>query len=216
MINADNDMVVKSIENGSWETKSREIWKDIVASLPSKSVIWDVGAYSGYYSLISANISNELSVYAFEANINVYRTLSANIVANEFDIKASNVAMSDSNGMIALNITNDILMPSGSSIVDIGKPVKRSLIVEAITGDTFASKTEMPNLIKIDVEGAELKVLEGMANIFNTTKPTMLIEILSDDLLSEIVELLSKFNYSYSKILENGIESTSDRNYLFK
>lgn len=220
--NADYDMVVLSLERGRWEDVSRIAWASLCEALPAHAVIWDIGAYSGYYALLAAKHSQTAHIYAVEPNPSLLPTLKNNISINNSNINVINCAVTDTSGTVDLNITNDISMPSGSSIVDIGKPIKRKVSIRAITGDELAKQTnEYPDLIKIDVEGAELKVLAGMTELLKLVQPTMLIEILSEDVLAEVLTFLKPYNYAFQRIDENpysldtGSFSPTDRNYLF-
>lgn len=216
-----NDMVAKSIISGSWEPASRELWKKYVSELPFRAVVWDIGAYTGIYSLIAAKQRPDIYVTAFEPHPTIYSTLLDNINANQLhQISAENFAVADENKTCRLNITNNIKMPSGSSLIDIGKPIQTTIEINAVTGDEYSRNSlEIPSLIKIDVEGFEIEVLSGMKGLLENHKPIMLIEILSEDVLSKIIDFLSVYGYTIHRINENGGSfdppfSLTDRNYL--
>jgi hypothetical protein len=77
--------------------------------------------------------------------------------------------------------------------------------VETTTIDDASRRFFPPDFIKIDVEGAELSVLEGARETLSKTRPTMLIEIGSEK-LQGVQEYLSKYEYV--------LRHTSDSNYL--
>ena len=77
-------------------------------------------------------------------------------------------------------------------------------------------------LVKIDVEGAEQKTLEGMMGILKTQKPDILIEINEAKHIRAIKNNIPK-DYSIYDIIENELtikklgyftKNSSDRNYL--
>lgn len=216
-LNPSNDMVVKSVRSGSWENFSRKVWKDICLALPIDSVIVDVGAYTGYYSMVAAATRPDCTVIAIEPHPTIFQTLSENIKVNGLpNVKSSNYALSDVSEVGSLNVTNTIQHPSGSSLVDIGKPIKQKIEVSVVTGDSLID--DRVDLIKIDVEGAELKVLHGLHDKLKEYRPFCLIEILSSEVLEACVQYMEQFGYSYTRINERGNSSPfigEDRNYIF-
>lgn len=221
LLNSHQDMVAKSILNGSWEDYSRRVWKGLVEELPAGSVVWDVGAYTGYYAMVAAVTRPDINIVAFEPHPAIFNALSNNISHNKINnVYRMNVALGNDNCYTSINITNNITLPSGSSLTDIGKPIVNSLPVRVIYGDSIpVDDAAMPKLVKIDVEEYELDVLNGMLNILEKAKPSILIEILREEKVEKVKELLAPFGYTIRRINENGANfsapfSPSDRNYL--
>jgi hypothetical protein len=74
--------------------------------------------------------------------------------------------------------------------------------VETLSLDDYFDDREDPNVLKIDVEGAEYQVLEGSESILARSHPTIFLEIHNDGRLSEIggsekeiYKLLKEHNY---------------------
>ncbi len=221
LLNSHQDMVAKSILNGAWEDYSRIVWRDCVNGLAAGSVVWDVGAYTGYYAMVAAKNRPDINVVAFEPHPTIFAALSDNIRHNNIsNICCLNLALGKNIGRATINVTNNIKLPSGSSLVDIGKPIVNSIPVMVVHGDSIPLDVEaMPKLIKIDVEEYEIDVLEGMSNILANAKPTLLIEILIEEKVAFVERILKPFGYTISRINENGANfsapfSPSDRNYL--
>lgn len=216
-LNPSNDMVVRSIRDGHWEDNSRRIWSALCHALPINSAIVDVGAYTGYYSLVAAKSRPDCSIIAFEPHPTIFQALNENIVINEFsNIQTVQGALSDTSGKTSFNITNTIKLPSGSSLIDIGKPIKQTIDVETFTGDSCIHG--QIDLLKIDVEGAEIKVLRGLETKLKQFKPFCLIELLTDDVLHQCANFMGSLGYSFVRINERGDNSpfnAQDRNYLF-
>lgn len=220
--NATQDMVVQSIISGSWEDYSRVIWDKLVESLPSDAVVWDVGAYTGYYSLKAAQHRTDINIYTFEPHPKLFEVLKCNIQANNFyNIYPENCGLGAVNAECTLNITNTISMPSGSSFADIGKPVVKTHDTQIFTGDNFVVATgRLPNLIKIDVEGFEIDVIIGMIRTLMLKDVIILIELLNEQQYLKVLNLLVSLGYYCSRINEKGANFSapfgqSDRNYLF-
>jgi len=68
--------------------------------------------------------------------------------------------------------------------------------VEAITLDDFSHSHASPDLIKIDVEGAEAAVLRGSEQIFKAKSPLLICEVHHEEALREVAQWLVDRNYS--------------------
>jgi FkbM family methyltransferase len=79
------------------------------------------------------------------------------------------------------------------------------MTVDVVALDAWCERTatRRPNVIKIDVEGAEMQVLQGATQILKTNKPKLFIEAHSRELAASVVALLSEFGYAV-KTLETG------------
>lgn len=223
--NMENDMVVRAMREGEWESYSRETWSTFIRSLPAGAKVWDVGSYTGYYALLSSHLRDDIDILAFEPHPVNYTTLLENIKVNgATNITPLQVALVSHNSpsKMLLNITNDIMLPSGSSLVDIGKEITRSVEVNCLVGDQVVSdQSQYPSLIKIDVEGAERYVLDGMVDILEKAKPILLIELLDDNSYEYAATLLESYGYKLFQINETlqrfdppHDRSTVDRNYI--
>lgn len=66
--------------------------------------------------------------------------------------------------------------------------------VRAVSLDQYsATCAEMPDFVKIDVEGAELEVLTGMSRILKEKGPKLMVEMTSRE--HQVVALLHRFGY---------------------
>lgn len=79
-----------------------------------------------------------------------------------------------------------------------------ALTVEVVALDDWVeeSKELPPELIKIDVEGGEAAVLQGMSNILETVRPTLLLELHGPDAAGAIQATLSSVGYSLHAMRE--------------
>lgn len=220
LLNPQRDMVAKSILTGSWENYSRIVWKNAVDLLPAASVVWDVGAYTGYYAMVAAKARPDVIVTAFEPHPNIFKAMRSNVAHNSlYNVNPINVALGSSIFQSTINITNGIPLPSGSSIVNTGKTIIGTLPISIVTGDSMLANSPSPKLIKIDVEEYELDVLAGMTEVLRRSRPSILIEILKDYNVIAVKEILEPLGYIIRRISENGANfsapfSSSDRNYF--
>jgi len=146
----------------------------------------DVGANCGVYSLLAAFSNPKIRAFAFEPEPRIYQNLVANVKLNglESQISTFQVALSDHTGKA------DFYLPpaSGRENETTGTIAENSwqerqahttLRVDTLRFDDF----ELPgpsrvDLIKIDVEDAEAKVLCGMSATILRDKPLIVCEIL--------------------------------------
>lgn len=158
-------------------------------------IFLDVGANIGYYTLMAARrVGENGRVYAFEPAFDTYKFLKYNIKINKFDnILTYRLTVSDKSGYVNLNLGNKFNTGS-SSVISIppnfsGKIEK----VACITLDEFAKKEGIGkvDVIKIDVEGAELHVLKGARKLLEENKPRILLEMRrnSSAILKYLIEL---------------------------
>ena len=67
------------------------------------------------------------------------------------------------------------------------------------------------DLIKIDVEGHEVEVIESMMEYISKFEPNILIEILSDEIANSISKLVESINYHFISIDENTMPNEVDK-----
>lgn len=132
----------------------------------------DVGAHIGYYSLIAWEIVGTTgTVVAFEADpLNAARTRE-NVDLNDAAITVEQLAVSDTEGQTQL-FSGD--RPTTHSIVESEADVTDS--VETTSLDAYFEDCEPPDMVKIDVEGAEGKVLAGMDQVLSA-QPAIILEL---------------------------------------
>ncbi|MBU3925958.1 FkbM family methyltransferase, partial [Patescibacteria group bacterium] len=134
----------------------------------------DIGANIGYFSLVSAKlVGDQGQVYAFEPDPDNFNLLEKNIKANNYkNIIAVNKAVSNKSGKARLYLEPDNLC--AHSLV--AKNDNKFVEVETVILDEFL-KDKKIDVIKIDVEGFEPVVLEGMKNIIkNNDKISIITE----------------------------------------
>lgn len=127
----------------------------------------DVGAHVGYYSLLAARqVGEEGQVYSFEPEPVNFSLLVKNVELNEYrNISTISQAVSNNKGFSTLFVS---ALDSGrNSVFHHGLPENGSVRVATTTLDAFLEEKGWPkvDLIKIDVEGAELDVLAGMTEL---------------------------------------------------
>jgi len=140
-----------------------------------RPVILDVGANVGDYASMVKEICPDAEVYSFEPHPETFVRLSDR--AERYGFKAFNVGCSNENTKLKLYDYAESSITSHASlyrdvIEKIHKGQSRELMVDIIKLDDFVTKHNINevDLLKIDTEGHELKVLEGLERFISLGK----------------------------------------------
>jgi len=218
----ENEIFWNGLDHG-WERVSTGLWVKLCAS--AKAIV-DVGANSGVYSLVAAKVNPEARVLAFEPSAAVFAVLLQNIRINSLTtIKAFPSALSNHDGHAVLYDFNDPTLCSSSLNVAMFDSTisRREIEVSVRTLDAVLSEENLANvdLVKIDVEMHEAEVLDGFARYLNRNRPSMLIEVLTDEIGMQIERRVQGLDYLYFDIdeagspqMRNSIKKSRKYNYL--
>jgi FkbM family methyltransferase len=199
-----------------YEPNSLKLWARLSRDAET---IFDLGANSGVYSLISKSENLTANVYAFECVNRVFDVLKKNISLNNYDISCFKHAISNQNGIGYFiddyeDFTQSVTINMGLDDVAKGRGVDISELhkveTQLITLDTFIENNNIQgiDLIKIDVETHEPQVLEGFQKHLKAFQPTLLIEIIRDHVALSLENQFADLNYIFFYINEpfGGIE----------
>lgn len=196
---------------GGWEKTSLRLWHELCKN--SRTIL-DVGANTGVYSLLAKATNPQANVFAFEPVERVYAKLATNVELNGYDIRCIKKAASDADGTATIYDTSNPHTYSVTVNVNrMNKPDAFPVEIATTTLDTFAEAEGLPSvdLMKIDVETHEAQVLEGFAKHLPLSKPTLLIEILNDQVAGGVAKALQGVDYLYFDIDEaNGVRQTRE------
>lgn len=189
------------------------------------SVFLDVGANIGLYTLFAAAlVGGRGKVHAFEPNPEVFTDLRRNVDLNGFkNVILNEVAVSDHGGRSELHFPADVRERVAASLVPNFRDSNRHIEVQTESLDNYCKRVSLKrvDMIKIDAEGNDAKVLAGSVGILQRDHPVVLCEVLVgyDD---GIHETLDSLGYNAFLITERGpvaaakvTPDTMYRNYLF-
>jgi FkbM family methyltransferase len=144
--------------------------------LQPKGVFYDVGANAGFYCVIAARkVGDEGRVYAFEPSPALVSRVRENAELNGFkNIEIVDQAVSGESGWFDFNIEDELGVQNSLSVSEASKKVVR---VRTITIDGFAEDHRPPDLILLDIEGAELGALKGAMNTIRQYLPVLMVEV---------------------------------------
>lgn len=142
---------------------------------------FDVGAHFGQYVLVAAKrVGRAGSVHAFEPTSETYLQLEANLRLNSFPwVVANRNAVFDQVGEMELNVC----LNGKAEFNSLTKPIRpdQEVVgaerVPVITLDSYCHDKNIHkiDLLKIDVEGAELNVLRGAQGLLKDGKVTAIV-----------------------------------------
>lgn len=164
----------------------------ILSHINQGDVIFDIGAYIGDHTIA---YSRKGQVHAFEPNVEAFECLKYNMEGK--DVVCRNIALSDCVHGYSMDNNCDNV---GMANMTIGS-------LKTITIDNYCSDYGIiPNFIKIDAEGFELRILKGAIETLEKYKPRLVLEVNESALLAkgtskdELFTFLDKNNYIYSDI----------------
>ena len=138
--------------------------------------ILDIGANIGYYTAIfSQLVGVNGTVISIEPDEESYKYLSKSIDSfNYKNVFSFRLAASDTKQKLPLFISKD---NRGDNRLYSTNQKRKSIIVECLTIDELLKENKIENLdlIKIDVQGYEPKVLKGMRNIVKSSKKLIIL-----------------------------------------
>ena len=171
-------------------------------------VFVDAGANEGLYSLFASRcVGPSGRVFSFEPSQREFYRLGCNIQLNGLDnVHAVQAGLAEVPGEIRLNVADS----SHAGQNTLGKfiyqvPLLRTERVSAQTLDGFAAESGLTRLdiLKLDVEGAERRVLEGSRKVLSELRPMILFEASDSALkkqgssLPDVLDFLRSQNYRF-------------------
>ena len=166
-----------------------------ILSRDKSTFIFDCGSNFGFYSLYLASLNENNQVIAFEASPKTYQELKKNIEENEFkNIQCHNLALTNNENqtLTFFESSNDW----ESSLIESNFNNKTKTTISSAKLDSFEDRIEKKNqhiVIKLDVEGYEMQVLDGAKKIIEKYSPIIILEF------SIFIDKDNKFNYDYLK-----------------
>lgn len=154
--------------------------------LPDKtSVVVDIGAQYGDYALMCSKVFSAKKVISFEPLQSVYSLFAKAIRLNSTNnIEAHNIALSSTDGISRIGRIGQMACKLGGEGFETKTAKLDSLISDRV------------DIIKIDVEGFEVDVLQGAHETIKKYHPKIIVETHSVRLRKEVIEFLSQFGYS--------------------
>jgi hypothetical protein len=186
--------VSQRIKQGNYENKELEIVGKYLK--PGMACI-DVGANVGVYSVLAAQKVEDMgAIYAFEPFFGIYEVLLKNSELYK-NIKPFNCGLNNKSG------------------INYFKGIKE-LDLNVSVGDDILKNVEKVDFIKVDVDGAEPGVVEGLQNLINRSPNLVMMCELSDVHYKlagftelQFFNLVEKLGFKYGRMFDGQIDLRS-------
>ena len=170
---------------------------------PVGGTFLDCGAHIGLFSVVGAQIVGKTGkVFSFEPTPKTRETLSEVVRLNDCQniVEVRNEAIAKESGSAVFFDTGGDVSNANSLVQTVGHADR--LTVPTVSIDDFTARCQMQiNLVKIDVEGAELDALRGGLQTFQNQRPPLSLGLHPNAIaetgasLEEIWNFLSQLDY---------------------
>ncbi|MCI0751878.1 MAG: FkbM family methyltransferase [Flammeovirgaceae bacterium] len=242
LLNLDSYLDYRLYLDNEYETETLRCISELISRSNSKNVWFiDIGSNIGLMSLYIKNKFRHVSVDAFEPiHVNYCQNL-INQKINRFQYNLHQLLVGSSNQEAVEIYLNDDVNPNEWNKMNYGMSSivknkyhsgKNFETCRMVTFQQFVKEHNLLEqfknhfvIIKIDVEGAELDVINGMADLLKSKREiSILAELLFSESSEKCLEVIntlgslgfSFFNLSGEKLSPENIEKLRDNQYLFK
>lgn len=188
---------------GSYEYQKQ---KALQHELKAGDVVYDIGANAGFYSLLaSVTVGATGYVYSFEPSPRNLQELKRHMELNRIrNCTVIDAAVSSADGEATFDISGDRCTGHLAA--------NGSLRVRTLALDGLVARREIrpPNLMKIDIEGAELECLRGACNIIQKHRPIIFLATHGREMHSACTELLAGWGYSLKSLDERPVDLSDE------
>lgn len=182
-----------------WEKVSFELWRRLC---PHADTILDIGANTGVYALIAQAVKPDATVIAVEPVQRIFDKLQLNTRMNGGRIQAVHAAVSDHTGTATLydlptheHVLSVSLDPTWNKDNPLLRPVE--VPCTTVVDLLHAHGLVKADLLKIDVETHESAVLDGCGTLLCEHRPTLLIELLNDEVAQRVAAHVEGLGYEF-------------------
>jgi FkbM family methyltransferase len=157
------------------------------------SVYWDVGAHIGLHAMFASRcVGPDGHIHAFEpAPATIARLRRAVALNHAKNITIHEMALSDKAGSAVLYNSD----ASATRTLVPGIQHSEGDSVQCETADRMAERLGRPDLIKIDVEGAEKMVLAGARDLLSRDPPVLIVEYWTDDAVAHAKTAFPQYRF---------------------
>ncbi|MCB8836482.1 FkbM family methyltransferase [Aurantimonas sp. VKM B-3413] len=202
MFHANDDVVAWEYFWLGDDAYERPIVSQWIAWAREATTVLDIGSYTGLMSILAGLANPDCTIHAMEP---IERTvermkinLRANGLARRVTIHPRAAAAEFGPEMINYYRDEDFL-GTGNSIHDKGKTVHARRMIQMVNTDQYLGSKHTFDLIKVDVEGFEPQVLDGLQRIIRRDRPKIVLEVWQEN-EAEVFARLDKLGYRYRPV----------------
>jgi FkbM family methyltransferase len=192
---AGKDYIARKVAGRRLEEFEPETMRVFLSLLSDSATFLDVGANTGIFALAAAALDPRRRVYAFEPVPQIAARLSEHVRLNDLrNLVVELCAVSDSEGTVPLYVpATTSSLPTSASMQPGFKEQTERVMVPAVTLDTYVTRqrTGPIDLLKIDTETTESRVLAGAAELVRRDEPAIICELLcgpGEEALRQVLE----------------------------
>jgi len=182
----------------------------LLKHLSSETVFWDIGAHIGYFTCIMSRRLSKGQVVCVEPLLENVELLRENIRLNNLrNAVIIDKALSSSEKLVSFSISESSY--EGRIVHNQEHLPGKKINIKATTIDTLIkSGLPVPDIVKIDVEGEEGRVLKGATLVLQKYQPCFLIAIHTPENAQTCWDILSFYRYNI-KFLNNGFLQQAEK-----
>jgi FkbM family methyltransferase len=223
----EDDPIIGEAANGKFdENATLSTWAYLASIALDGDLFLDVGSYAGLFSFVAVTQNPNVRVVAFEASTVTYGRLVSNIILNRIETRvcAAHLAAWDERATLKFpHRYGAYSMCPGESALENQTVDHTEMVFTLRLDDLLEVNPDLPGAlgskslglrtfgsiaaIKIDVEGAEDRVLNGALEVLSLHQPHIICELLTDDAVDRTQAFLRRHDYVVSQI-------GTERNYL--
>jgi FkbM family methyltransferase len=171
---------MKYIDSEYWDVRNDLLQLAYLKEIFTQDcVLWDIGACYGEYGIIVATmLENKANkVFCFEPDEVAARVLKENLRLNGLEqaVTVFESAVGEKTGKIVFENLNGSTTSHIAFTNDASSPNSR--VVDCIALNELSASLPEPTLVKVDIEGAELKMLLSDTGLFQNKKIKFLVEL---------------------------------------
>ena len=162
----DTSLAQHIVRDGYWEKWVTDAFLDVIQA---GMTVLDIGAHCGYYTFLAAKkVGPRGYVYAFEPNPMHHATMNASLLENGYHhATLMPVAVAATDGVAHLFIP-DTLTGSASLHGSFDAKYKvKELAIRTVVLDHALPQDCIPDVLKIDIEGSEPYIMDGLFNVLD-------------------------------------------------
>ena len=222
------DRIALKLARRGFDGYEGETVRLFLALVGDTRTVVDIGANTGLFALVAAKANARCQVWAFEPVPFIFDMLRKNIRLNQLDnLQAIPAAVSDFVGESTFYITRtSVGIPTDSSSCQGFRDQVEEYRLPTTTLDAFSNSRQMSrvDLLKIDAEATEAKVIRGALQTIQKDRPFIICEVLENIDHGYLEQSLRSLNYGFYHITPErlhrhahlqGSLNVEQRNYLF-
>lgn len=182
----------------------------LIDTLGKDSVFYDVGANVGYYTALGAELCSNGKVYSFELDPDFVKSIKNTIEHYDTEITIENMGLGNELEKPIHFTDGDGDFKTEPEVLPENKSKSSGKSILSTTIDDYIQSHQKPDVVKIDVDGFEYKILQGADDLLSDGDVTVFVEIHRGqkglknygDSVDEIIKIIKTKSYDYQMLVD--------------